>query len=262
MSIHPHHSHQEEEMKRSFWLVLTALIVASLVLPACGPAKGKVYTVAMDATWPPFEFTDESGNIIGFDVDMINAIAAEEGFEIEIVNVAWDPLLAGMATCNYDIAASAMTITEDRAKSFNFSEPYFAAGQLVAVTIDNTDINGKDDLSGKTIGVQLGTTGDIEAQAIAGATVKSYDQVSLAFLDLMNGQIDAIIADNTLVYEYVNQNPDSLKYVGDVFTAEMFGIAVCKDETDLLDMINHGLAAIKAQGVLDDLVAKWFSGGE
>lgn len=247
-------------MKRSFWLVLTALMVASLVLPACGSAQGKVYTVAMDATWPPFEFTDENGNIIGFDVDMINAIAAEEGFEIEIVNVAWDPLLAGMATCQYDIAASAMTITAERAESFNFSEPYFAAGQLVAVAFDNTDINGKDDLAGKTIGVQLGTTGDIEAQAIEGATVKSYDQISLAFLDLMNGQVDAVIADNTLVYEYVNQNPEDIKYVGEVFTAEMFGIAVCKDETELLDKINHGLAAIKAQGLLDELTATWFGG--
>lgn len=249
-------------MKRSYWLVLTALIVASLVLPACGPAGGDVYTVAMDATWPPFEYTDEDGAIIGFDVDLINAIAAEEGFEIEIVNVAWDPLLAGMATCQYDLAASAMTITEERAKSFNFSDPYFAAGQLVAVQFDNTEINGKDDLAGKTIGVQLGTTGDIEAQTIEGATVKSYDQITLAFLDLMNGQVDAIIADNTLVYEYVNQNPDELKYVGDVFTAEMFGIAVCKDETELLEMINSGLAAIKAQGVLDELTAKWFGGGE
>jgi polar amino acid transport system substrate-binding protein len=246
-------------MKRSLWLVLTALIVVSLMLPACGSAD-KVYTVAMDATWPPFEFTDESGNIIGFDVDMINAIAEEEGIQIEIVNVAWDPLLAGMATCQYDIAASAMTITPERAQSFNFTDPYFAAGQLVAVAIDNTDINGKDDLGGKTIGVQLGTTGDIEAQAIAGATVKSYDQVSLAFLDLMNGQVDAVIADNTLVYEYVNQNPDDLKFVGEVFTAEMFGIAVCKDETDLLATLNHGLASIKAKGVLDELTTTWFAG--
>jgi polar amino acid transport system substrate-binding protein len=247
-------------MKRSFWMVLTALIVASLVLPACAPAGGKVYTVATDATWPPFEFTDEDSSIIGFDIDMMNAIAEEEGIEIEFINVAWDPLLAGMATCQYDLAASAMTITEERAKSFNFSDPYFAAGQLVAVQFENTDITGKADLSGKTIGVQLGTTGDIEAQTIEGATVKSYDQISLAFLDLTNGQVDAIIADNTLVYEYVNQNPDEIKFVGEVFTAEVFGIAVCKDETDLLDIINHGLAAIKAKGVIDDLTTKWFGG--
>ena len=249
-------------MKRSFWLVLTVLITASLLLPACAPAGGEVYTAAIDATWPPFEFTDEDGAIIGFDVDMLNAIAEEEGFEIEFINVAWDPLLAGMATCNYDLSASAMTITEERAQSFNFSDPYFAAGQLVAVAFDNTTIGGKDDLAGMTIGVQLGTTGDIEAQAIEGATVKSYDQIALAFLDLMNGQVDAVIADNTLVYEYVNQNPEELKYVGDVFTAEMFGIAVCKDNTELLEKINHGLAAIKARGVLDELTAKWFTGGE
>lgn len=248
-------------MKRSFVLVLSAVLVTALLLPACGPAK-PVVTVAMDATWPPFEYTDDEGNIIGYDVDLITAIAEDQGFEIEIINVQWDPLLAGMATCQYDIAVSAMTITEERMQSFNFSEPYFAAGQLIAVAIGNTDITGRDSLGGKTIGVQLGTTGDIEAQTIAGATVKSYDQVSLAFLDLMNGQVDAVIADNTLVYAYVNENPDTLKAVGEVFTAEELGIAVCKDKPELLDTINAGLAAIKAEGFLEELNTRWFSENE
>jgi len=249
-------------MKRTYWFVLTALMIASLLLPACGSAQQEVITVGTDATWPPFENTDEQGNIVGFDIDLINAIAEEEGLNIEIVNVAWDPLLAGMATCQYDVAISAMSITPERAESFNFSDPYFAAGQLVAVRVDNTTVNGKDDLSGLTVGVQLGTTGDLEAQAIEGVTVKAYDQVALAFLDLINGQVDAVIADNTLVYEYVNQNPEDLKAVGDVFTAEQFGIAVCKDKTELLEKINHGLAAVTEQGLLDELTAKWFSGGE
>jgi polar amino acid transport system substrate-binding protein len=248
-------------MKRSFVFVLSAVLIAALLLPACGPAK-QVVTVAMDATWPPFEYTDENQNIIGYDVDLITAIAENQGFEIEIVNVQWDPLLAGMATCQYDVAVSAMTITEERRQSFNFSEPYFAAGQLIAVAIDNTDVASRDDLGGKTIGVQLGTTGDIEAQSIAGATVKSYDQISLAFLDLMNGQVDAVIADNTLVYAYVNENADKIKAVGDVFTAEEYGIAVCKDKPELLDTINAGLAAITAEGYLDELNTKWFSGNE
>ncbi|MEW6093592.1 MAG: basic amino acid ABC transporter substrate-binding protein [Chloroflexota bacterium] len=250
-------------MKRSFWLVLTALMVASLLLPACGPAGEKVYTVAVDATWPPFEYVDETTQeIIGFDVDMMKAIAENQGLQIEFVNVPWDSLLAGMAQCQYDLSASAMTITEERLQSFSFSEPYFAAGQIVTVQASNTDINSKDDLVGKTIGVQLGTTGDIEAQAIEGATVKNYDDIGLAFQDLLNGQIDAVIADNPLALGYVGQNPDLLKVVGDAFTDEYYGIAVCKTDTELLDKINAGLEAVKAQGLIDELTQTWIMGGQ
>ncbi len=250
-------------MKRSLWFVLTALILASLLLPACGPAQKTKITVAMDATWPPFEYVDETTQeIIGFDVDLIKAIAENQNLEIEIVNVPWDSLLAGMAQCQYDISVSAMTITEDRKQSFNFSDPYFAAGQVVTVQMSNTDINSKADLAGKTVGVQLGTTGDIEAQKIAGATVKNYDDIGLAFQDLLNGQIDAVIADNPLALGYIGQNPDKLKTVGEVFTDEYYGIAVCKTNTELLNKINAGLAAVKSQGLIEELTTKWLTGGQ
>jgi polar amino acid transport system substrate-binding protein len=251
-----------ESMKRSYWFVLTVLVIASLLLPACGPKPSATEApikviVGTDATWPPFENTDDAGNIIGFDIDLMKAIAEAEGFQVEFVNVGWDSLLAGMATCQYDAAISAMTITAERAQSFNFSEPYFAAGQIVTVAFDNTDITGPDTLSGKTIGVQLGTTGDIEAQKIAGATVKSYDGIALAFQDLLNGQVDAVIADNPLALGYVGTNPDKLKVVGEAFTDENYGIAVCKTKTDLVDMINRGLATVKAQGLIEELTTRW-----
>lgn len=250
-------------MKRSLWLVLTGLILVSLLLPACGPAGTKKITVATDATWPPFEYVDETTQqIIGLDVDLIKAIAADQGLEIELVNVPWDSLLAGMAQCQYDISISAMTITEERKQSFNFSDPYFAAGQVVTVQASNTTINGKSDLPGKTVGVQLGTTGDIEAQNMTGVTVKNYDDIGLAFQDLINGQIDAVIADNPLALGYVGQNPTALKTVGEVFTDEYYGIAVCKTNTALLEKINRGLANVKAQGLIDQLTEKWIVGGQ
>lgn len=250
-------------MKRSLWYALTLLVLASLVLSACGPSGKTKITVATDATWPPFEYVDPTTQeIIGFDIDLIKAIAENQGLEIEIVNVPWDSLLAGMAQCQYDIAISAMTITEERKKSFNFSEPYFAAGQVVTVQASNTDIKSKEDLVGKTVGVQLGTTGDIEAQKIAGAKVKNYDDIGLAFQDLINGQIDAVIADNPLALGYVGKNPDKLKVVGEVFTDEYYGIAVCKSKTDLLAKINAGLAAVKAKGLLEELTQKWIVSGQ
>ncbi len=247
-------------MKRISFLVLAALMFSALFLPACSLGAPKVYKVATDATWPPMEFFDDNGEIVGLDIEMMNAIAEQEGFQVEYINVAWEPLLEGVADCTYDMAVSSMSITPERVLMFNFSDPYFAAGQLVVVKADDTTINGRSDLTGKTIGVQAGTTGEAEARAISGTAVTTYVQVAEAFEALKNSQVDAVITDNTLVYEFVNQSPAEFKYVGDVFTAEMLAIAVCKTDTELLSKINHGLAAIKARGLLDELTAKWFGG--
>ncbi len=120
-------------------------------------------------------------------------------------------------------------------------------------------INGKDDLTGKTIGAQLGTTGAIEAGKIEGATVKTYDSYDLAFLDLANRQIDAVIADYPTALGFVAQNSDKLTTVGQVFTDEFYGIAVCKTKTDLLNTINQGLKAVKDNGTLAKLEQKWLA---
>jgi len=245
-------------MKRIILYVLLGLLLLSL-LPGCGQPTIKV-RVATDATWPPFESVNEqTKEIEGFDIDLMTAIAEKAGLEIEFVNVAWDPLLAGIAQCQYDAAISAMTITEERKKQFLFSDPYFEAGQIVTVLIDNTDITDKDALSGKVAGAQIGTTGSFEIEKIAGATLKTYDDIGLAYQDLMNGQIDAVVADNPLALGYVGENPDKLKAVGGVFTEENYGIAVCKTKADLVAKINEGLKAVKAEGLIEELAEKWLS---
>lgn len=243
-------------MKR---LVLYGLIGLTLLmlLPGCAQKTEKI-RVATDATWPPFEsISEETKEIEGFDIDLFNAIAEKAGLEIEFINVAFDPLLAGIAQCQYDAAISAMTITEERKQKMLFSDPYFEAGQIVTVRADNTDITGKDTLAGKTAGAQLGTTGAIEIGQMDGVTLKTYDDIGLAYQDLMNGQIDAVIADNPLALEYVGKNPDKLKAVGSVFTDESYGIAVCRNEVELLAKINAGLKAVKAEGTIDELIEKW-----
>ena len=118
----------------------------------------------------------------------------------------------------------------DRAANMLFSDPYLNAGQIVTVQIDNTTINSKDDLSGKTVGAQIGTTGAIEVEAIAGATLTTFDTVDLAYLALQNGQIDAVVADSPTAAGFVAQNADKLKMVGSVFTDENYGIASLQDE--------------------------------
>jgi polar amino acid transport system substrate-binding protein len=254
-------------MKRNFSvLFLIGVAITALLLTACGalPAgiagKQKV-TIATDATWAPFEYLDESTKqIVGFDIDLMNAIADKAGLEIAYTNVGFDPLLAGIAQCQYDAAISSISITEDRKKTMAFSDPYFQVGQVVVVGSGNTAVTGKDSLTGKKIGSQISTTGAIEAGKIQGAEVKTYDDITLAFQDLINGQIDAVITDNALAVQYIKSNPGKVKMVGESFTGEDIGIAVCKTKTDLLAKINTALAALKSEGLLDKLNTKWLKG--
>jgi polar amino acid transport system substrate-binding protein len=245
-------------VKKASLVVISALLISAVLLSACTSTATTKVRVASDATWPPFETVDETTKqLTGFDIEMMTAIAKEAGLDIEFVNVGFDPLLAGMAQCQYDAAVSAMTITPERQANMLFSDPYLNAGQIVTVQIANTTINSKDDLAGKTVGAQIGTTGAIEVGNIPGAKLTTFDTVDLAYLALQNGQIDAVVADSPTAAGFVAQNADKLKMVGSVFTDENYGIAVCKTEPELLAKINEGLAAIKANGTFDALLTKY-----
>lgn len=250
-------------MKSKTFVLVSVLVILSLLLAACAPAAGTGKTkirVATEAAYPPFEVVDESTKeLVGFDIELMNAIAEKAGLEVEFANTPFDSVLAGMATCQFDAAISAITITAERGEKMNFSDPYINAGQVTTVRLDNTDITGPADLKGKTIGVQLSTTGQIEAEKIEGATVKPYDTVDLAFLDLANGQVDAVVADYPTTLNYVNKSKDKIKITGEVFTDESYGIAVCKDKTELLEQINKALADLKADGTLKKLEDKWLA---
>lgn len=250
-------------MKRSLFVVISVIVALSLLLTACSPtagtAKQKV-RVATEAAYPPFEMVRESDKELeGFDIDLMNAIAEKAGFEVEYTNTPFDSVLAGISTCQFDAAISAITITAERAEKIGFSDPYINAGQITTVGINNTDITGPADLVGKTIGVQLSTTGQIEVEKIEGATVKPYDTVDLAFLDLANGQVDAVVADYPTTLNYVNQMKDKIKLTGDVFTDESYGVAVCKKNTDLLNKVNKALGELKSDGTLKKLEEKWLA---
>ncbi len=245
-------------MKKLTWLVLVGLLIVGLAVPGCSSNTGKL-SVATDATWPPFEYVNTDTKAIeGFDIDVMNAIAEKAGLDIEFVNVAWDPLLAGMAQGTYDLAISSITITEDRKKDMLFSDPYFEAGQIVVVGINNTTITGPGNLAG-LVGAQIGTTGAFEIDKIPAATLKTYDDIGFAFQDLMNGQIAAVVCDNPVALGYVKENPTKLKTVGNVFTDENYGIAIAKRDADLAPKINSAIAALKAEGKFDELSAKWLS---
>ncbi len=225
------------------------------------PAPGGVILIATDATFPPFEMVDENTKeLIGFDIDLMRAVAAEAGIEIQFENTIFDSVLAGVSECQYDMAIAAITITDERKAQFNFSDPYIDAGQIIIVTAGREGINSKADLEGLIVGAQLGTTGEIEAKDIPGVTYKPYDTYDLAFLDLANDQIDAVIADYPTALGFIEKNPDRLKTVGEVFTDESYGIAICKDRADLLNVINPALQRVKDAGIINQLAAKYLSG--
>lgn len=228
--------------------------------PAEEAAEGELTTVlvATDATFPPFEIVDEaSKELAGFDIDLMNAIAAKANLKLEWVNTGWDALDAGISQCQFDAVISAMTITDARKESRLFSDPYIAAGQILSVRLDETAITTKDDLAGHKVGAQIGTTGAMEAESIEGVELKTYDSYDLAFIDLMNGQIDGVIADYPTAYAFVGQYQDQLKLTGDVFTDENYGVAVCKNSPDLVEKINAGLKAVTDDGTLETLKTKW-----
>jgi polar amino acid transport system substrate-binding protein len=267
-------------MKSKFFVIFVLVAVISMIFTACAPAatpapavdepkpvdaaqsEGAMkIRVASDAAYPPFEMVDETTKeIIGFDIDLFDAIAKEANLEVEYVNIGFDPLLAGMAQCQYDAAISAITITEERAKNMQFSDPYFKAGQAITVGINNDTIKTDADLKGKSIGTQLGTTGDILAKEIEGSTVKAYDSVDLAFQDLINGQVDAVVADNVPSEGFVGKNAAKIKVVGSLLTSEDYGISVCKNNPELLARINAGLKKVLDAGIIEDLNNKWIKG--
>lgn len=254
----------EEEVKRLSFVTLIVLVLLSTLLSACGTAAPATEApaakvrVATNAEFAPFEFVDEkTKEISGFDIDLIKAVAGKAGFEVEVINTGFDAMLAGMSQCQYDAAIAAITITEERQKTMLFSDPYTIAGQTVVVRKGATGIASADDLKGKTIGAQLGTTGAEEVGNIEGATLKTYDSYEFAFLDLANGQIDAVVVDNPIAESYVGKNADKLELIGSAFTTESYGIAVCNKNPDLVKKLNEALTALKADGTIKSLEEKW-----
>jgi polar amino acid transport system substrate-binding protein len=244
-------------------LVLTSCstsVPSAPAVPSSAPTSPQTLTVnvATFAEYPPFEFINEqTKEYQGFDIDIMKAIAQNQNLDVEFISVAFYPLLAGMAQGKYDAAISAIAITEDRKKKMLFSEPYFLCGQIVTVRKDNSTIKGKDTLAGN-VGAQTGTAGVKEIKEVKEAILKTYDDIDAAFKDMINGQIEAIVCDNLAAQQYVKNNPENLKTVGNIFNYDTYGIAVAKDKTELLAKINAGIKAIKSEGTLDQLIYEWF----
>ena len=230
---------------------------------SCGPKQPSKIVIATDATFPPMEMVDENKNIVGFDVDLMNAAAKANGFTVEFKNTAWDGIFAGLEAGKYDAVMSSVTITDERKKTMDFSMPYINAGQVLVVKSDVTGVEKLVDLKGKTVAAQIGTTGAFEIDKVKDAqkiTEKTYDEIGLAFEDLANGRVAGVVIDTPVAANYALQNPSykgKLKIVGAPFTEEYYGVAVKKGNAKVLDVINAGLKKVLDAGDNKALEQKW-----
>jgi len=224
-----------------------------------GGGGGETVTVASDIAYRPFEFTQD-GEPVGFDIDLMREIGERAGFTPEFQNVTFDGIIPGLGNNLYDAAISAMTITEERRQQVDFSDPYFNADQSLLVPADS-DIQSTDDLADATVGVQLGTTGAMEAENLANedrvGNVRRFDTVEDAFSALENGQVDAVINDFPVSADRVQQSDGRLEIVQTIPTGEQYGIAFPKG-SDLVDPVNEALDEIKQDGTYAQLYEKWF----
>jgi polar amino acid transport system substrate-binding protein len=256
----------------------TTLACIALALAACGkqepaPASGstaataaKVYVVGTDAAYAPFESQNEKGEIVGFDIDVVGAVAKKAGLEVKFVNTPWEGIFNALNQGDRDLLVSAITITDQRRQTMDFTNPYFDAHQLIAVKADSK-VARFDDLKPLKVGVQTGTTGDEAVTKLQGRNsqnIKRFESTPLALKELEAGGVDAVVADNGVVVNYVANNAGSkFKTVSDAgFVPEQYGIAVRKGNAALLARLNDGLAGIKADGTYQRLYGKYFGAGD
>ena len=272
--------------RRSF-LAAAGLSVAALALTACGgssssvassvassasseaastsAAAGKLTTVmagkltmATNATFPPYEMTTDSGDIEGIDVDTAKAIAEKLGLELQIDDMDFDAALLSVQQGKADIAMAGITVTDERKAVMAFSDSYATGIQSIIVP-EGSDIASPDDLAGKKIGTQRGTTGYIYCTDDFGEdSVVAYDNGLTAVQALNNGQVDAVVIDNAPAKEYVAANP-GLKVLETSYAEEDYAIGMNKDNTALVEAVNAALEELKADGTLQSIVDKYIT---
>ncbi len=222
---------------------------------------GKIIMVT-NAEFEPFEYKD-GDDIVGIDVDIANAIADELGVKLEIQDIAFASCIPALQAGKADFIAAGMSITEERKKNVDFTDNYFNASQAIIVPVDS-DIAGRADLAGKTVGVQTGTTGDSYCTNEDGSSdvqvgeVKRYEKAVDAAQDVIAGRIDAEVIDNFVADKLVEKNPDKIKKLDEALTEEQYAMALPKG-SELTDKFNEILKDLQDSGKLDEIESKYLS---
>ena len=240
-----------------FALLGLVLAIGLTVIPAFSQTPPNPFRVATEATFPPFEF-QQGGQLTGFDIDLMRAIGKEADLNIDFRNLPFDGIIPALQARTVEAAISGMTITAERAQAISFSRPYFRAGLAIAVREDNKTIRNFEDLKGKKIAVQIGTTGALEATKIPGAVVSQFDSAALALQELLNGRVEAVVNDKPVtLYAIKEAGLRGVKVVGELLTEEFYGIALPKN-SPYLQLINDALGRVIESGQYDVIFRQWF----
>ena len=265
-------------MKKLSIAMLSMVLAGSMLLTGCGGGnnqaagendsadtqqsetaentEGGVLRMGTNATFPPYEYVDENNEVAGIDADIAAAIADKLGMELEITDMAFDSLIPALQSDTIDIVLAGMTVDPERAESVNFTDSY-ATGVQVIIVPEDADIASPDDLEGKNIGVQTGTTGDLYCTDQYGQEfVKQFDNGPLAVAALLNGQIDCVVIDNEPAKNYVAAN-QGLKILETAYANEEYAAAIAKDNTELYDQVNTAIQELKADGTIDSIIEKY-----
>lgn len=222
-------------------------------------AQSDVLRVGTDATFPPMEFV-ENGKRTGFDIELTEALAKSMGKQVEWIDIDFKGLIPGLMSKRFDIAMSAIYITDDRKKVVDFTDPYYAGGLVVMVKDNNAAIKKLSDLDGKKVSVQVGT----KSVSYLGEKFPKVQRVEVEknqeMFNLVDiGRADAAVTGKPAAYQYVRTRP-GLRVLEEQLTVEEYGMAVRKDSPELTKALNAALAKMKADGTYAAIVKKWFSG--
>ena len=246
------------------FLIIMKKLLSALFIAACGfnSVQAATILVGTDAGYAPYEFKDPKTNeIVGFDMDLINAIAKATGNEAKIQNMQFAGIIPALQTNMIDVAAAGMTITEEREKLVAFSDPYYDVGGLImAVQTKNADkYKTLDDLVGKRICAQISSTGALLAKEVKDSKLVAFDQTGEAFMELNMGGCEAVIVDRSVTEYYLaHRKVTGVTLVPHLYTHKQNGFAIRKDNTKMIDIINTGLKKIKESGEYDRIYEKWF----
>lgn len=250
-------------MKKVLVFLMMAIMACSLLLTGCGGEEkkadeAKVLRVGTEPAFAPFEFPKEgSKELTGFDIELVQALGKQLGYKVQIEGMGFDALIPALQAGNIDAAIAGMTITDERKKVVTFTDSYYTSGLMIMVRKDST-VKSIDDLKGKTIACQIGTTGENKSRTVEGAKVKAFNTQDEAALELKNGGCDAVIGDAPVIEYYMTKaGKDFAMTVGEKMEAEPYGIAVKKD-SKLAGELNKALAELKKNGEYDKLYTKWF----
>ncbi len=236
-------------------VTFVTLLLFIVLLSACG---SDTYTVATDSNFKPFEYLNtETGELEGFDIEIIKEIAERADFEIEFETMDFDGLLTGMQSGRYPIGIAGMSITEERKETIDFSIPYYDSG-LILMVPEDSDINSIDDVDGKKIATRQGSTSEAYLLNNTEADVEAYPEIVTAYMNVKNGRLDGALYDLPNIQHYINtEGEGKLKTVGEVLQGESYGIALKKD-SDIVDDVNEALESMIADGTYAKLYEKYF----